>query len=69
MTLEALASRLQGMRDSAASKPAKALGRRNQIAHAETLLQGVKAALASPAGAPVFPDGPDRSTRRKDLFS
>jgi hypothetical protein len=57
------------MRDSAASKPAKALGRRNQIAHAEVLLHGVRAALASPAGVSVFPSGEDHSTAGKDLFS
>lgn len=67
--LETLVFQLQAMRDSAASKPANALGRRNQIAHAESLLQGVKAALASPAGAPVFPEGADHSARGKDLFS
>lgn len=68
VTLQELRENLLAMRNSAAAKPAVTVGRRNQIAHAERLMQGVDAALAAQPGLPVFPHGTDHSTPRPDLF-
>lgn len=66
--LETLVDQLKAMRESAASRPAKSIGRRNQIAHAEKLLAGARAALDSPVGVALFPDGVDHSAPKPDLF-
>jgi len=69
VTLEGLKVKLSVMRDQARARPAKSIGRKNQISHAEKLLIGVKRALESQPLALVFPDGVDYSEPRKDMFS
>ncbi len=69
-SLETLREQLTAMRDAALAKPATTVGRRNQVAHATSLLQGVEAALAAHAEARVFPSGVDHSSpdQNKDVF-
>lgn len=69
VTLQALRASLVEMRAAAAAKPAKTVGRRNQISHAEALLAGVDATLAAEPNAPVFADGVDHSVAAKDVLS
>lgn len=68
VALEELQAKLIIMRDAAASKPANTIGRKNQIAHAEKLVDGVRRALDAQPGVPIFPDGEDRSVVKEDLF-
>ena len=57
------------MKSAAEAKPATAVARKNQIAHAVRLLRGVDAALAAQAGSNVFADGVDHANpRSKDVF-
>lgn len=69
ITLESLRAKLVEMRNAASAKPAKTVGRRNQIAHAETLLLGVEAAIEAAPNSPVFADGVDHSVVVKDVLS
>ncbi len=69
ISLEQLRDRMATARSAALSKPAKTVGRSNQIAHATKLLAGIEAALATTAGELVFPHGSDHSASPKDLFS
>ncbi|MDI4635251.1 hypothetical protein J7U46_19465 [Pelomonas sp. V22] len=68
-TLESLRAKLVEMRNAAAAKPVKTVGRRNQIAHAESLLSGVAAALDASPNSPVFEVGVDHSIVFKDVLS
>jgi hypothetical protein len=68
VNLQELRQKLCAMRDAAASKPATTVGRKNQIAHAESLLEGVDAALKAQPNVNAFPDGQDFSAPNKDLF-
>lgn len=68
VNLERLLARLRSMRDEVADKPAKTVGRQNQLAHAEGLIRGVEATLAAQPGTVLFPDGPDHSAPAPDLF-
>lgn len=69
VTLESLKQNLREMRSAAAAKPANTVGRRNQIAHADSLLAGVEAALAASPSTPVFAHGVDHSLGPKDVLS
>ncbi|MCZ8112336.1 MAG: hypothetical protein ACK50K_04330 [Betaproteobacteria bacterium] len=69
VSLEQLRGKMAAARTTAMSKPAKTLGRSNQIAHATKLLAGIEAALTANAGELVFPNGSDHSASHKDLFS
>lgn len=68
VSLSALKTKLQQMRDVAMQKPAKTVGRANQVAHAQRLLAGVDAALLAQPGEALFPDGIDHSALPKDIF-
>ncbi|MGX0137711.1 hypothetical protein [Cupriavidus metallidurans] len=68
VALEELQAKLIIMRDAAAAKPANTIGRKNQISHAEKLVDGVRRALDAQPGVPIFPDGEDRSVVNEDLF-
>ena len=68
VSLVDLRKKLAAMREVACSRPALTVGRKNQIAHAETLLAGVDRALAAQPNEPVFPEGYDHSQIRTDLF-
>ena len=68
-TLEDLRAKLVSMRDAARSKPSTTVGRKNQIEHSERLIAGVAAAIDAEPHRAVFPDGPDFSMPRKDLFT
>jgi len=69
VTLEKLREKLIVMKSAAEAKPATAVARKNQIAHAVRLLRGVDAALAAQAGSNVFADGVDHANpRSKDVF-
>lgn len=69
VALESLRSKMVEMRNAAAAKPAKTVGRRNQIAHAESLICGLTAALEASPNAPVFDVGVDHSIDVKDVLS
>lgn len=69
ITLENLRSQLVQMRGAATAKPAKTVGRRNQIAHADALLAGVEAALLAQPNTPVFGGNTDHSGTEKDVLS
>lgn len=69
ITLEELRVKLSAMRNKAAAKPANSIGRKNQIAHADTLIAGVDAALSAQPGEIVFSDGKDYSVPAEDLFT
>jgi len=69
ITLQSLRDQLAVMRAAAASKPAKTVGRRNQIAHADTLLAGVDAALCAAPRTLVFGGDIDHSRPREDVLS
>ena len=69
VTLEKLRGRLMAMRSAAEAKPATAVARRNQIAHAARLIRGVDAALSAQPGSNVFADGVDHAnSHNKDVF-
>ena len=59
--LVTLEGRLQAALSEAQARPANAVGRSNQIAHATIRLEAVRQLLVTPAGQRVFPDGPDLS--------
>ncbi|WP_454766106.1 hypothetical protein [Cupriavidus campinensis] len=67
-TLMELREKLIGMRDAAASRPFNTIGRFNQIAHAERLVEGVSQALAAQPRQHIFVDGKDYALPTKDLF-
>lgn len=69
VALQDLRVSLEQMRASAASRPAKSIGRKNQIAHAEKLLAGVRLALQAQPGTPLFPNGADHSLPPRDLLT
>lgn len=69
ISLETLRDQLIQMRQTAVAKPATTLGRKNQIAHANSLIEGVQTALETQPNMPVFPDGQDFSMSPKDIFS
>lgn len=69
IALHDLLGSLEKMRAVAASKPAKSIGRKNQIAHADKLLAGVRAALDAQPGVTLFPDGSDHSRPAPDLLT
>ncbi|GJH18128.1 hypothetical protein CBA19CS22_16320 [Caballeronia novacaledonica] len=68
VSLGSLRATIADGRTVALSKPAKTTGRKNQIAHADTLIAGIDAALAATAGSCVFPGGVDHSSPKKDVF-
>ncbi|WP_169926834.1 hypothetical protein [Massilia putida] len=68
ISLESLRADLKVMRDTAAAKPIKSIGRKNQIAHAEQLIIGIDLALAAQPSKPLFESGTDHSTPIEDLF-
>ncbi len=68
VSLQELRQKLVVMRNVASAKGPGTLGRKNQIAHASRLLDGVGKALEAQPRALVFPDGVDHSAPRKDLF-
>jgi len=68
VSLQSLRQSLIDARNKASEKPAKTIGRKNQIAHAERLIAGVDAALSATKLATVFPDGLDHSKPSKDVF-
>jgi hypothetical protein len=68
VSLEQLRQKLVVMRDAASAKGPRTLGRKNQVAHANRLLDGVGKALEAQPRALVFPQGVDHSAPRKDLF-
>ena len=69
VTLESLRAQLVQARQAAAAKPAKTIGRKNQIEHADTLLAGVDAALAAAPDTPVFGGNVDYSKPVEDVLS
>jgi integrase len=70
VSLEKLREQLAAMHSTALARPAKTVGRKNQVEHAARLLKGVDAALAANAEEKVFPFGVDHSTpeQNKDVF-
>lgn len=69
VTLGTLRDRLIGMKAAAQAKPEAAIARKNQIAHADRLIQGVDAALAAQPGENVFAGGADYANpHSKDFF-
>ena len=56
-----LESRLQGALEAIRSRTSSSLGWKNQLAHAEVRLTGVRKLLATERGTQPFPDGPDLS--------
>jgi hypothetical protein len=52
----------------AEAMPSSSVGRTNQIAHIKRRQEGIAKTLASQPGAPVFPQGTDHSTPKKDVF-
>jgi hypothetical protein len=56
-----LHGKLKDALEAARAKPTSSVGRKNQIKHAMTRLEGVERLLATPAGERVFPDGDDLS--------
>lgn len=69
VALQDLLGSLEKMRDIATRKPATSIGRKNQIAHAEKLVAGVRLALQAQPGSPLFPDGVDHSLPPRDLLT
>lgn len=70
VTMETLRERLVEMRAAAKAKPAHTIGRKNQITHAERLIQGVTAALDSEPNEAVFPVGNNYANpNQKDVFA
>lgn len=69
VTLGTLRAQLLQARQAAAAKPAKTIGRMNQIAHADTLLAGVDAALAAAPDTPVFGGNVDHSKPIGDVLT
>lgn len=69
VSLQSLKDQLTLMREAAAAKPARTVGRKNQIAHADALLVGVAAALAAQPNAPVFGGGIDFSVPTGDVLT
>jgi integrase len=69
VTLERLREKLITMKLAAEAKPATAVARKNQIAHAGRLIRGVSVVLAAQPGSIVFPDGVDYANPcGKDVF-
>lgn len=68
VALEELQAKLVCMRDAAAAKPANTIGRKNQIAHAQKLVDGIRRALEGQPRTPLYPDGADLSATNEDLF-
>lgn len=68
VTLTSLKVKLIRMRDVAAAKPANTMGRRNQMAHAAQLIDGVTRALEAQPKQRIFPNGADHSAPPKDVF-
>jgi hypothetical protein len=60
-----LEGKLKGAIETIKTRPSTSIGWQNQLEHAVKRLNGVQTLLATPAGRPVFPDGPDLS--RGDL--
>lgn len=69
ISLASLKKQLISMRDTAAAAPLKTVGRKNQIAHAEALLNGVDAALEAQPNTPVFGGDTDFSVPAGDVLS
>lgn len=63
-----LREKLVSMRRAAEAQAPKTVGRANQIAHADRLIEGVQRALDARPGLPVFPGGDDHSVSKKGLF-
>src|SRR5690606_10376529 len=59
--LSLLEERTSAVLAKAKASPAGSVGRKNQIAHAETILANVAIALKTAPGDRPFPDGPDLS--------
>lgn len=56
-----LHSKLQAALEAAQARPARSIGRENQIKHASERIRGLEMLLDTKAGEQVFPDGPDLS--------
>lgn len=56
-----LEGKLKGAIETIKTRPSTSIGWQNQLEHAVKRLNGVQTLLATPAGRPVFPDGPDLS--------
>ena len=56
-----LESRLRVAVQSIEARKSNSIGRKNQLMHARTRLEGVQKILATAPGEPVFPEGPDLS--------
>jgi hypothetical protein len=56
-----LEGKLKSAIETIKTRPSTSIGWQNQLEHAVKRLNGVQALLATPAGRPVFPDGPDLS--------
>lgn len=69
VSLQSLEGKLILMREAAAARPALTVGRKNQIAHADSLLMGVKAALEAQPSTPVFGGDMDHSVPIRDLLT
>lgn len=69
VNLEKLRVRIEAQKDKAEARSVGSVGRRNQVAHARELLEGINAALRGTPGLPVFPEGVDHSAPPKDLFA
>lgn len=69
ISLESLRKQLISMRDAAVAAPLKTVGKKNQIAHAESLLNGVDAALKAQPDTPVFGSNTDFSIPAGDVLS
>jgi hypothetical protein len=64
-----LHGRLKTLHDKAVAMPSNSAGRKNQVSHAQQLLNGVEKAIHSQPNIPIFPDGKDFSLPIKDLFA
>ena len=62
MHLVQLEGRLKDAVEKIESRPAKTIGRENQLTHAKSRLVAVRKILDTPEGTQVFPDGDDLST-------
>jgi hypothetical protein len=58
-----LEAKLQSAVEVIEERPSNSVGRDNQLDHAKKRLHGVRQALATAPGQPVFPDGPDLSKK------
>jgi hypothetical protein len=66
-----LHSKLQAALEAAQARPARSIGRDNQIAHATERIRGLEKLLNTEAGEQVFPDGLDLSKlgQRRSVLS